>query len=335
MTHRIKIAAVLVVVAESLAAGQGKDAARILDETRKAMGGDTLAAVTALSAEGRILRTGPDGNTRENEFELSLLLPDKFLMRSVMAAMGNMSIYRNSGFNGGQVIEEIDRPPNLQGGNIVIRIGGPGGPMDPEKMTPEQKAAADRLRLQQNKKEFTRLALGMFAASTPAFPVEFSYAGEAEAPEGKADVLDVKGEGEFAARLFVDQKTHLPLMLSWMDKEPLVVTMGPGGPTAGTAGAPAGGGVVMQRIETGGGKPPSREEMEKRLAEFEAKRKELEATRRTVEYRVFYGDYQKVGGVLLPHRFQRSIDGKPTEEMIVDAVKVNAKMDANKFQMSK
>ena len=50
---------------------------------------------------------------------------------------------------------------------------------------------------------------------------------------------------------------------------------------------------------------------------------------------MFYGDYQKVGGVLLPHRFQRSIDGKPTEEMIVDAVKVNAKMDANKLQMSK
>ena len=39
-------------------------------------------------------------------------------MRSVLAAMGNMSIYRNSGFNGGQVIEEIDRPPNLAGGGM-------------------------------------------------------------------------------------------------------------------------------------------------------------------------------------------------------------------------
>ena len=34
--------------------------------------------------------------------------------------------------------------------------------------------------------------------------------------EGKADVLDVTGEGGFAARLFIDQKSHLPLMLTWM-----------------------------------------------------------------------------------------------------------------------
>ena len=64
-------------------------------------------------------------------------------------------------------------------------------------------------------------------------------------------------------------------------------------------------------------RPEEREKFEKDL---EARRKEAEAKRRTVEYRVYYADYQTVGGVLLPHRIQRSIDGKPTEEMIFDDV---------------
>lgn len=337
MKQMAAIVAAACLVAQGVVAGQGKDASAVLAGARAAMGGDKLAAVKTLSAEGRTLRTGPDGNTREMEFEMALQLPDKYLMRSVMMAMGNMSIYRHTGFNGGQAIEEIDRPPNLAGGNVVIRVAGPGGTTtDMEQMTPEQREQMLRARLQQNRRDFARMALGMFAASPEVFPLEFSYAGEAESPDGKADVLDVKGEGDFAARLFIDQRTQLPLMLSWMDKEPISIQMGPGGITAGGGGSIAlpGGGTFVQRTETAG-PPPSREEMERRLKELEEKRRELEASRRTVEFRVYYADYQTVGGVTLPHRIQRAVDGKPTEEMIFDSLKVNPKIDAKKFQVSK
>jgi hypothetical protein len=335
----VKVAAIAVIAAETLVAGQGKDAARVLSEVRKALGGEKLAAVKTLSAEGRSLRTGPDGNTRESEFELSMDLPDRYLMRMAMVAMGNMSIYRMSGFNGGQPIDEIDRPPNLAGGNVVIRFAGPGGSsIDPEKATPEQKAELDRMRLLQNKREFARLTLGMFATSLSSFPLEFTYAGEAESADGKADVLDIKGDGDFKARLFVDQQTHLPLMISWMDKEPVSITMGPRGTVPAGAGGPVavgGGGTVVQRFDGAGGAPSSPEEREKLLKELEAKRKEAEANRRTVEYRLYYADYQSTGGVKLPHKFQRSIDGKTTEEMIFDTLKVNPKIDAKRFQVSK
>ncbi len=63
------------------------------------------------------------------------------------------------------------------------------------------------------KADFTRLMLGLIAAS-PALPLTFTYVGKAEAPQGKADVIDAKGEG-FAARLFFSADTHLPIMLSW------------------------------------------------------------------------------------------------------------------------
>jgi hypothetical protein len=264
--------------------------------------------------------------------------------------MGNMSIYRNSGFNGGQAIEEIDRPPTLQTGGgtmmMAVRIGGPAGSaVDPATMTPEQKAEFEKTRLLQNRKEYAKLALGLFASSPSFYPLTFSYAGEAEAPEGKADIIDVKGEGDFAARLFIDQKTHMPLMLSWMDKEPLnmVMTSGPGGApgAAGAAGGgtfvgtTSGGNVHVQQLSGGGGGGAPQmtpEQRDKMMADLDARRKEAEAKRRTVEYRVFYADYQPVNGVLLPHRIQRSIDGKPTEEMVFDEFKVNPKIDAKKFQ---
>jgi len=331
---------------------------QVLADARAALGGDKIATVKTITAVGRNLRTAGD-RTIENEFEMAMELPDKYLMRSVLAAMGNMSVYRNSGFNGGQVIEEIDRPPNLQGGNVIIRMGGPLGAMDPAKMTPEQKADMDRMRLLSNKKEYAKLALGMFASSPATFPLEFTYAGEAEAPDGKADVINVKGEGDFKVILFLDGKTHMPLMLSWMDKEPVVITMNSGGP--GRAGATGGsgetrvmtfsgggGGVVGGTAvggssftaaapagQAGGAPKMSPEELEKMQKDIEERRKEAEAKRRTVEFRVYYSEYKTVGGVKLPFRIARSIDGKTTEEMVFDTIKLNPKIDAKKFDVSK
>jgi hypothetical protein len=258
------------------------------------------------------------------------------------------------------VIEEIDRPPNLQGGNIMIRMAGPGGTaMDPAKMTPEQKAEADAMRLLLNKKEFTKLTLGMFASSLSAFPLEFTYAGQAESADGKADVINVKGPGDFAVILFVDAQTHMPLMVSWMDKEPVVITTssgGPGGPGGASGGAGetrimtfsggggAGGGMAVGGSTftaavpagaAGGGQKMSKEELEKLQKDFEERRKEAEAKRRTVEFRVYYSEYKSVGGVKLPFRIQRSIDGKTTEEMVFDTIKLNPKIDAKKFEASK
>jgi len=332
-TLRFGTAAVALAAAGVMPAAQGRDVNQILAGARTVLGGQKLEAVKTLTAAGRTLRALPNGTSAENEFDMALELPDKYLMRSVMAAMGNMSVYRMSGFNGGQVIEDIDRPPSLSGGGMVVmRFAGPGGTVDPEKMTAEQKAEFDQRRLVANKREFAKLALGIFAASPAAYPLELADGGQAESPDGKADVIEVKGEGGFAARLFIDAQTHLPLMLSWMDREPITMTMGPGGPAA-TGGAPGAGGAVT--VTRSGGAPMTPEERDKMMKELEARRKEAEAKARTVEYRVYYGDYKDVGGVQLPHRIQRAIDGKPTEEMVFDTFKVNPKIDAKKFQVAK
>ena len=79
------------------------------------------------------------------------------------------------------------------------------------------------------KQDFARLTLGMFAASFPTYPLTFTYVGEAEAPQGKADVIDAKGPNNFTLRLFVNQQNHLPIMVSWQGPAP-GRGRGPGGP---------------------------------------------------------------------------------------------------------
>ena len=62
--------------------------------------------------------------------------------------------------------------------------------------------------------------LGVFAASFPTYPLTFKYAGVGEAPEGKADVLDVRGSGNFRRAWWSSRSTHLPVMLMWQQPAP-------------------------------------------------------------------------------------------------------------------
>jgi hypothetical protein len=344
---------VSVVAAQAILAAQGGDVDKILSAARQALGGEKkLEAVKSIAIEGRAMRISPAGTSTESEFEAAIELPDKFMRRDVLASMGNMSIYRNSGFNGDGVINEIDAPPQLAGGGghvVMFRTSGPGGStmtvgsggtsVSGAAQTPEQQEAGRKAMLVSARQDFARMALGMFARSPAAYPLAMSFAGQAESPDGKADVIDVKGDGDFAARLFIDATTHLPLMLSWMAKEPLAVsrsvTSGPGGATA----VAVGGGVSHGAVAAPSGQTTrttmTPEEREKMTKQIEEQMKEAEAKRRVVEYRLFYGDYRAVDGVQVPHRLQRSVDGKPTEEITFEKVKVNAKIDAKKFTVTK
>ncbi|HET9368797.1 MAG TPA: hypothetical protein VFO19_01055 [Vicinamibacterales bacterium] len=326
---------IVMLATTSLVIGQANDVAKILAEVRAALGGEAkLAQVKSVAIEGKSVRPGPDGSSRASAFEMAMELPDKFSKKEELGNFNGMAIARTSGFNGDGLVEIMDTPPHLGGGMVFMRAPGSGG-MPGEKPTPEQVAEQRRLTLLANKKDFARLTLGMFASSFSAYPVQFVYAGQAEAPEGKADVLEVSGDGNFKARLFIDARTRLPLMLSWMDKEPLQMSSG----NRTTTQAVPGGGQV--RTSGGGsfttmsGTASTPEEMEKLRADMAARLKEAEAKRRVVEYRLFYGEYKAFDGVRLPTRVQRMIDGNPTEELELEKVKVNARIDPKRFEIVK
>jgi hypothetical protein len=196
---------------------QAPDAAKVLADMQAAVGGaNKVAAVKTLTATGVLKRVNPRG-TVENETELSMELPDKFVTRSRIAGEGAMAIYRMAGFNGEGVINETDAPPNLNEG-MRARLGSdrPGGAAGAGQ-TDEQRAALAARQILAQKKEFARLTFAMFGASYAGFPLKFTYGGEAEAADGMAHIVEATGADDFKVQLFLDAKTHLPLMMMWSD----------------------------------------------------------------------------------------------------------------------
>ena len=326
------IGAVVMCAGAALIAGQTPDVNKILTDARDALGGDKkVAAVKTVTASGRSTRVTGNGST-PNDFEMAMELPDKYVKKDTLAMIAGSAIARTSGFNGGDVIEAIDTPPQMGGQMLIMR--GPGQAPPGVTLSPEEQQAMKKQALLANKQEFARLTLGMFASSYDAYPLTFSYAGQAEAPEGKADVVEVKGDGDFAAKLFIDAKTHMPLMLSWMAKEPLSMNIGNrsgGGPGTVTMGGAGGGGVSQTFTRQAGSQmtPEEREQFQKEAAEM---MRQAQEKLRTVEYRLYYSDYRSVDGVSVPFTIQRSIDGKPAEEVTFDKVKLNAKVDPKRFE---
>jgi hypothetical protein len=191
--------------------GQVPDAAAMLAKAREALGGEKkLATITSFVATGQTRQIRGD-NLIPIEFEINVELPDRYSRRDETPAVE--SGYSTSGFNGDGLVQlpPLAAPPQM---SMPARPGGPPPP------SPEQLAAMlanqRKARVIALKQDFTRLTLGMFAASFPAYPLTFTRVGIAESPQGKADVIEAKGPDNFTARLFINQETHLPVMLTWM-----------------------------------------------------------------------------------------------------------------------
>ena len=155
--------------------------------------------------------------------------------------------------------------------------GGRGPGMDPW-----------RARLNTVKQDYARLALGLFAASS-AYPLTYSYAAVAEAPQGRADVLDVKGEGNFALRYFIHSETRLPIMVTWTTPPTNVIATVPGEPPPATV-AP---GAVVVPGPPAPAKDAPKEEMDKYSKEVLAIRAKAQAT--PVEHRLYFADDRDAG----------------------------------------
>ena len=281
------------------AAAQGqppgsKDPAAILAAARQALGGEKkLSAVKSFTATGRTRQVRGD-NLVPIEFEIFVELPDKYMRKDEIPAQESGPTA--SGFNGEDLV--VDPPPPA--------------PM-PEPMKKQ--------RVNTLKQDFARLALGMFAGSYPSYPLTFTYVGTAEAPQGKADVLDAKGPDGMTLRYFISVDTHLPIMVSWQPPAPPARPAGAGrGPMPpGASGAPAAppapaaapppGGAIPQRGAAPGAPRP--------------------------EFRVYFADYRDVDGMQFPFRIRRATGADTTEETTFDRFRINPKIDPKKFEVRK
>ena len=267
-------------------------AAGVVAAAREALGGEKkLGAVRTVVASGRTRQVRGD-TLVPIEFEIAIELPDKYVRKDEIPAQE--SAPTSSGFSGDTLLQfPAPAPP-------PARAGGPPPP------TADQLAAAGRMRLATVRQDFARLMLGMFAGSSSVYPLTFTYVGKAEAPQGKADVLDVKGPagpGALAARLFLNDTTHLPIMITWTaPAPPMRGGPPPGGPPPAAAPGPPAAAASQPS-------PP--------------------------ESRLYFGDYKEVSGMQLPFRLRRALGAETVEEMTFDGYKINSKIDPKKFEVRK
>jgi hypothetical protein len=278
--------------------------ATIVAAARKALGGeDKIAGLNTLTAEGPFRRSIGQRDM-EGTVTLTLARPDK-MKRVEEMQMGGMvggpMIERTSVLAGTTAWDDTQNRGGM-GGGMVIRMGpGPGGPAGGGPApTPAQinEAMVRRMRVQ-----LQRLTAALIVdAGTP-----WVDAGVAESPDGKADILETKEETGRTLRVFIDQNSHLPLMVQYQDPKPMIMMQG--GPRPGGPGGPP--------PPQGGGQPLSPEEMQKRLAEMQRTPPQLGT------YAMSLSDYKKVDGIMLPHKIETSLDGEPNEEWTIEKYKVN------------
>ena len=261
--------------------------AEVLSEARKAIGGEArLTAVKTIVATGKSQRQVGE-RQMAGDIEIAIALPDRYLRTQVDNIMGN-SITREEGFNGGLLLERSVTPP---GANIMIRMAGPEGDPDSEP--------AKQRRVQRHRNDLARLLVAWLLTAPSYAEAQFSYAGEAESPDGKAHVFDVKGADGLAMRVFIDKETRRPLMLTFQGRPPMIRTQ------TARAGQPAPGqshGAADVTL------PPM------------------------TEIQWFVDDFRKVGDLWLPHRMTQAADGKTIEEWQFAKIVVNDPIKDDRFK---
>ncbi|HYE71856.1 MAG TPA: hypothetical protein VEF04_00940, partial [Blastocatellia bacterium] len=205
-------------------------AQEVLKQARAAIGDEAkLKALQSLSASGSFRRA--QGEREVNgEIEFDILTPDK--IRLSMTTLAPFEITQISAINGDLVWTDFSSAMGGPG-------GGPGGGgfrmMGPDANDPQGRERQNN----NTRANLLRMELALLLLSPSTLPLEYSYAAEAQTPEGKADVIDVSGPGNFKARLVIDQATHRLFMLSYKGRQ-LRFNRGPGGP-GGPGGGPGAG----------------------------------------------------------------------------------------------
>jgi len=326
---------------------QSRDPAAVLAEAREALGGEKrLSAVKNFVATGRTRQVRGD-NLVPIEFEIAVELPDKYVRKDEIPAQESGPT--STGFNGDDLIQlPIPTAPVPPPG-----MGRAAGPTAPPSQV--QLDAARNARVAAVKQDFARLTLGMFAASFSSYPLTFSYVGQAEAPQGKAEVIEAKAPPNLSMRLFVNRQTHLPIMVSWQAPARPAGGPGRGGPVRGegrggpgraegaaapaapaaappAAAPPAAGAAPAAGAPPQGapqappqGAPPGGAPNAGRSGTPPA----------PVEFRIYYADYRDVDGMQWPFRLRRATGADTTEETTFDRFRINTKIDPKKFEVHK
>ncbi len=188
----------------------------ILAVSRAALGGKKLAAIQSFTIWGPDRRGGS-----ATEMALSAEVGGRFLKEQTVLSTGG-EVQRTAVGDDGAIAVPGGMPGD-EGGPAFSMAAAEGlnGDVYWAKLSSGAVQGGAETVVATRKQAFIRsYALYMLALtlSTPAnFPMAFTYAGQVEAPGGMADGIEAKGPNGFLVHLFIDARTHLPVMLNYLN----------------------------------------------------------------------------------------------------------------------
>jgi hypothetical protein len=261
-------------------------AKKLLEQARVAIATEIrLNQIQSLSACFNVRKQLPNGEQITGEVQLDFLLPEKFVKAERWTMPGNIGqIISSSALNGNHAQSDARATSSKI---PILRNDG----ADTEK---ERLALVQKLR---NENAFYLLQL-LLRDPSNLFS-EFAGVGEAQAEDGRADVVDVKSPGGLAVRLFFDKESHHLLLMSYRELAP-------------------------QRIALSHGQQDKNAPPEEQSAAAKDFR---------IEVQLRFSDYRAEDGVSVPHLIVQEKNGKVTEERKLKSFNVNPTFQSNHFEV--
>jgi outer membrane lipoprotein-sorting protein len=268
---------------------KGSSSPKLLEQARAAIASASkMDEIKSLSASFNIRQLLSGGGQMTGEVQLDFLFPDKFIKNEKWTLPGNAGQIISSFLLNGEQTWSDTRATNSR--IPVLR----DDPADAEN---------GRIALLQRLRKENAFYLFQLLLITPSYlSVEFIHVGEAQAEDGRADVLDAKGLNDFAVRLFFDKESHRPLLMSYLE---------PG----------------KQRVPLSRGKPDKTSDQPGSQSNV--------AKGPGIEVQFHFSDYRAEDGITVPHLITQERNGKIIEEKELKRLKINPLFKPDHFEVKR
>ena len=312
-------------------------ALELIKQARQAIGGDAaisgIRSMTITGNASHTFETVGEAKTEQGEIEMNLQLPNQFSK--------TMKFGTENGETGEQIIKKDVKIvvvgkdgelPNLPADGakrvVVTRKGdGDNATWNSDSADGNRKIIvhkddgsvreinADRIVVDKNlryaesgmrQNELFRTTFALLLSAPEGLDVNYVYAGAANVDGFSCDVVEAQTGGS-SIKLYLDQSTHLPRMISYQDMKPFIIKIN----KDENAGAP-----------------------EKDVKVFVRQPVDFPKSE-TAEFQLKFSDFRSVNGVQLPYKWTKSVGGNVSETIDITNYEINPANIADKFKEQK
>jgi hypothetical protein len=269
----------------------------VIAQARHAISRNVAAAgVSSLSIGAKVRRVlqASGGMEVTSDVQLEFLLPERF-RRTESMTFGAVSREITMGLNGNDLLWD-------DGGAAALLGRDPTAPGLLQEQT----------KLELRREAFRLLTVWLLAPPlTP--PAAITYAGVAEAPDGKADVVDVQGgPGGLGLRLFLDTASHRLLMATYVSQ------------VSDPDQAKAIKDALMEKAR--------KDPQNARKLVLAASEDIEKLPKKAITVEMHFSDYRAIGGVTLPGTMVVDTEGQGQEEWTIVSCTLNAPIKPERFE---